>query len=192
MSPGNGQPFQKFTGNADCTVRVTSVGSDGSTQVYQTEMLALDLGGGSMPGGVMIRESPTKQSTGETRITPTGTGTFQISSFFDIWPELSLDGGQTWMPSSSAGHMELHIDTANPPTMLAQPRFQGTQMLFDIPTLPGLRYTVRYADNLTNPDWVLLTTVPGNGQSLTVNDPLQPVRPPRRFYQVTIDEDPNQ
>ena len=190
MSPGGGLPFQKYTGNAACTVHVTSIGSQGNDQVYQTEMLQLDLSGGTIPAGVMIRESPTKQSTGETRITPTGTGTYQISSFFDIWTDLSTDGGATWLPSSSAGHMELHIDSANPPTILTQPQRTGTQLNFNLPTQPGLRYTVQYTGDLRSQTWNTLTVVAGNGQSLMVNDPA--ANSPQRFYRVVIDEDPNQ
>jgi hypothetical protein len=187
----DGKSFQKFTGNADCTVKVTNIGAQGNDQVYQTEMLQLDLSGGNMPAGVMLRESPTRQSTGETRITSLPGGDYLISSFFDIWTELSLDGGQTWLPSSSAGHMELHIDLANPPTALVQPQYQGTHVSFNVPTQPGLRYTVQYNGDLTSPDWSVLTAVSGNGQSLTVDDPLVG-NPSHRFYRVVIDEDPNQ
>lgn len=62
----------------------------------------------------MIRESPTLASTGQTTVTPIGGGLFQIDSFFDVFTELSLDGGATWLPSVNtthtapyAGHVEL-------------------------------------------------------------------------------------
>lgn len=191
MSP-NGQVFTRFTGNADCTVHVTSIGSEGNDQVYDTEMLQLDLSGGTMPAGVRLRESPTKQSTGQTRITPVATGGYRISSFFDVFTELSLDNGATWSPASSAGHMELHIDAANPPTKLVQPHFQGGQMMFDVPTQYGLRYTVQANNSLTSPNnWSVIAVVSGNGQSLTVPDTQLP-HPAQRYYRVVIDEDPNQ
>ena len=78
------------------------------TGTFQTEMLALDLQGGSLPPGVMIRESPTLQSLGQTTITAIGPGQYQIDSFFDVFTELSIDGGATWMPSNTGpGHVTL-------------------------------------------------------------------------------------
>jgi hypothetical protein len=190
-STDGGQTFQKYTGNATCTVQVTDDGSQGGGEVYQTEMTQLDLSGDTMPPNMRLRVNPDTPSTGQTTIMPTGNGDYQISSFFDIFVDLSLDGGNTWLPSSSAGHMELHIDPSNPPTVLAQPQISGTQLTFDVPTQPGLLYTVQYTDDLTTPNWTVLTVISGNGQNLTVNDPLAGTAP-HRFYRVVIDEDPNQ
>ena len=79
------------------------------TSVFDTEMLQLDLAGGSagstLPPGVMLRESPTLQSTGQTSITDIGGGQFKIDSFFDVFTELSVDGGQTWTPSNAPLHL---------------------------------------------------------------------------------------
>jgi hypothetical protein len=55
----------------------------------------------------MVRESPTLASLGETTITDLGGGTYRIDSFFDIFTELSLDNGTTWIPSSSVERVEL-------------------------------------------------------------------------------------
>ncbi len=75
--------------------------------VFDTEMLQLDLTGGGMPGGTLIRESPTLPSVGRTAQRNIGGGLYRIDSFFDVFTELSLDGGQTWMPSNQP----LHITT---------------------------------------------------------------------------------
>ncbi len=60
------------------------------------------------PREVMLRESPSKASLGRTEIreSPTLPGHFQIDSFFDVFTELSVDGGQNWIPASSAMHLE--------------------------------------------------------------------------------------
>jgi len=64
---------------------------------------------------VTIRESPTLTSTGQTTITPQGDG-FHVSSFFDVFTELSLDGGNTWTPNiGAASHFE---STPEPTTLL--------------------------------------------------------------------------
>ena len=109
----NGGPPVSIDAPAQVTVRMTkSSGADASTGTYQTEMLQLDIQGGTLPPGVMIRESPTLQSTGQTTIAHNGAG-FHIDSFFDIFTELSTDGGASWIPSSSGpGHVVLTSPTA--------------------------------------------------------------------------------
>ena len=59
------------------------------------------LSGGTLPGGVMVRESPTKASVGRTSVRTDTNGAYHISSFFDIFTEVSLDGGNTWSPSTT-------------------------------------------------------------------------------------------
>src|SRR4029077_4306857 len=70
-----------------------------SSTTFNTEMTQLDITG----PGFLLRESPTLPSTGQTTITDTG-GQFHINSFFDIFTEISLDGGATWTPAQSAVH----------------------------------------------------------------------------------------
>ena len=49
------------------------------------------------PAGVMVRESPSKASLGSTTVRAMPGG-YAIGSFFDIFTEVSLDGGATWSP----------------------------------------------------------------------------------------------
>ncbi len=81
-----------------CIVRATSSFSDGTTSTFDTEMLQLDLSGGTLPSGIMVRESPSKASLGKTSARALSPGLFEVSSFFDVFTELSIDGGQTWTP----------------------------------------------------------------------------------------------
>jgi len=69
--------------------------------LFDTELLQLDISGGGLPPGLMLRESPTKASTGQMHDETLGGGQFRIDNFFDVFFELSLDGGLTWMPSTS-------------------------------------------------------------------------------------------
>jgi hypothetical protein len=93
----NGGPFVPATGNGPVMTLVhNKVGN--TTGTFQTEMLSMDLSGNSPFGPFMIRESPTLPSLGQTTISPIGGGLYHIDSFFDVFTELSLDGGQTWMP----------------------------------------------------------------------------------------------
>jgi hypothetical protein len=91
---------------AAVTVGVDHVQDVGATGIFDTEMLQLDITGGNLPPGVIIRESPTLPSTGQTTIT-TIPGGFNIDSFFDIFTELSLDGGKTFTPADGLGHVAL-------------------------------------------------------------------------------------
>ena len=47
---------------------------------------------------VILRESPTKASVGQTVIR-TVDGGYKIASFFDIFFQMSIDGGASWMPA---------------------------------------------------------------------------------------------
>jgi hypothetical protein len=47
----------------------------------------------------MVRESPTLPSFGQTSVT--GSGPWVVDSFFDVFTELSIDGGSTWIPAST-------------------------------------------------------------------------------------------
>lgn len=73
--------------------------NDGGVDInrYNTEMLALDILG----PGFMLRESPTLASTGFTESKFEG-GVWYVQSFFDVYMELSMDGGATWIPDSEA------------------------------------------------------------------------------------------
>jgi hypothetical protein len=87
------------SGPASMTIsNTTAVGS--TTSTFDTEMLSLELTGGSPAiGPFMLRESPTKQSLGKHTIASDPRG-YRVSSFFDVFLELSTDGGKTWNPAN--------------------------------------------------------------------------------------------
>lgn len=83
-----------------------------ATGTFDTEMLSMTLTGlldlgpiGQVP--VSIRESPNLASLGQTTVADLGGGQFRIDSFFDVFTELSVDGGQTWIPSQGSSRMTL-------------------------------------------------------------------------------------
>jgi hypothetical protein len=77
------------------------------TGTFQTAILSMDLTG-ALPGiQVEIRESPTLASVGQTTIADIGDGLFRIDSFFDVFTELSIDGGQTFIPSTGSSQVVL-------------------------------------------------------------------------------------
>lgn len=95
----DGGPFVEHAGLG--TAHVIGMAPSGpGPRVFQTEMLALNISGTHDPTTTfMIRESPTLASAGRTTIESLPGGQYRIDSFFDIFTELSLDGGQTWAPA---------------------------------------------------------------------------------------------
>jgi PEP-CTERM motif len=82
--------------------RVVVFGKTGNTTgTFDTEMLSMLLQGTTPLGPYMIRESPTRASTGRTTITDIGGGMYHIDSFFDVFTELSVDGGASWIPDAN-------------------------------------------------------------------------------------------
>ena len=67
----------------------------------------------------LLANSPRKQimpsspSRGATQIDPQSDGSYRIGSFFDIFPEISLDGGQTWSPASNG---PVRMELTQPPS----------------------------------------------------------------------------
>ena len=94
----NAYPFGEDGGKILVNPPIVDPGT--GIETVQTQLLQLDMSGGSLPAGVDVRLSPTIPSTGTTTFAPNPGGGFMINSFFDIFTELSLDGGQTWTPAT--------------------------------------------------------------------------------------------
>jgi uncharacterized repeat protein (TIGR01451 family) len=110
IDPNPASPIQA---PAAVQIKVTFNSSSGPTRTFDTEILQLDISGGNLSAGVMLRESPTLQSIGQTKITaltPTG---FRIDSFFDVFTEISTDGGVNWSPASESSHLTA-VQTTDP------------------------------------------------------------------------------
>jgi len=102
-------PFNPISLTGPVTVTLFGY-TTGQLGTFNTEMTQLDLSG----PGVLLQESPTKASTGQTKIEDIGGGLFRITSFFDVFTELSLDGGATWVESVDSTHVDLTNATPLP------------------------------------------------------------------------------
>jgi len=111
VSMDGGLIWMPTTASGMISLQITKTGQSGSTESYDTEMLQLNISGGTLPSGVMIRESPTEPSRGVTSIHSLGGG-FMVSSFFDIFTEVSTDGGMSWTPASDSSRMKLVTSSA--------------------------------------------------------------------------------
>jgi hypothetical protein len=123
VSSDGGRSWQDVSARTDQRVRVKQTMALGGTEIFETEMLSLNLvgtggAGAGVPAGVRLRESPTRRSLGMTTLrqvpglTAAEPSGYRIGSFFDIFTEISLDGGQTWSAVRKPSHVIL---TAQPP-----------------------------------------------------------------------------
>jgi hypothetical protein len=95
LSSDGGGSWQTLVAEIQLTARIVSTGL---TDPFDMELLAVEAP--AMPGGLRIRESPTLPSLGRTTVSAGEGGGYMISSFFDIFTELSIDGGGSWIPGS--------------------------------------------------------------------------------------------
>ena len=94
-------------GNTLMTMHLFGVPPSVNPREVDLELLALDFAPTSFPAGILLRESPTQASVGHIQQTEVTPGNFHVTSFFDVFFELSLDNGQSWSPASSAAHTVL-------------------------------------------------------------------------------------
>jgi hypothetical protein len=96
-------PVHRVTGAGTAHLRGTGP-VDTYPWVLETELLELNLAGLSSQPNFLFRESPTLRSGGKITLEdgcPQCDSPFPIwrmSSFLDIYSEVSTDGGQTWVP----------------------------------------------------------------------------------------------
>ena len=93
----------RLTGPVTTRVR-NKVGN--TTGEFQTEIMSMSLVGNVGGMDVEIRESLDYSSPGVTRITDLGGELYEIDSFFDVFTELSVNGGP-FLPAENVGRMEL-------------------------------------------------------------------------------------
>ncbi|MDB6056632.1 MAG: hypothetical protein JWO95_476, partial [Verrucomicrobiales bacterium] len=122
----DGITYRPVTAKARGIITVKpSSGSTGASRIFDTEMLQLEVSGGTLPAGVMLRESPTKASLGQTTIRQVGGG-FLIGSFFDVFTEMSMDGGTKWSAASALCVMEMigsDPEKTSPPVLVSTSQF---------------------------------------------------------------------
>jgi len=84
-----------------------------TTGLFDAEIVSMSLTGNLDLGSVLLRESPTLASMGQFDITDLGGGLYHIDSFFDVFTELSVDGGQTWIAADSSVRITLIPEPAS-------------------------------------------------------------------------------
>jgi len=74
--------------------------------MFDTEIVSMDLSGdvGDIP--ISIRESPIKNSSGQTTITDIGGGKWDVDSFFDVFAEVKFNGSY-WIAADDSARATL-------------------------------------------------------------------------------------
>ncbi len=90
----NGTTNTPFTLTGAVEVIAYNRTSDSETGMFITQMLSMDMTGNVAGHSVAITLDPTMSTLGMTTITTeSGPGAFHINSFFDVFTDISLDGG---------------------------------------------------------------------------------------------------
>jgi hypothetical protein len=107
----NGSPNQSHNGTGSGSLLV--YGRSTAAGTFNSEILTLNLNENSSLGPFMLRESPTLATAGQFKVTNISGNVYHIDSFFDVFTELSLDGGNTWIPSDTSTHVNLFPEPAS-------------------------------------------------------------------------------
>ena len=146
----DGASWSTAVANGGVQTRITHTSGTGTTGTFDTEMLALSLNGNGPFGPFMIRESPTKQSLGKHTLRSTTQGLL-ASSFFDVFLELSTDGGQSWVPADRG----IRVQVGNPPcgALGAHPVItaSGTDVIV---SWSDTSYRLQHQSLVTSNNWV--------------------------------------
>lgn len=86
---------------------ITLASASGAMLTFDTELVTFELQGTGMPAGIMVRESPRLPSTGTTTVTSLSGGQSRVETSYDVWLDISLDGGGTWSSADEAVRMTL-------------------------------------------------------------------------------------
>ena len=100
--------------NAEGYYRTATQTNPPDFRLFDAELLSLDITNGGLPPVMRIRESPTLQSLGVMLIRPLPDLSYTICSFFDVFTELSMNGGLTWSPATN-GSIPLLLVGGTPP-----------------------------------------------------------------------------
>jgi hypothetical protein len=104
LDDGTGPQPVVLTGPVSTVARSKGGATTGS---WDTEIISMSLTGDVGGISIQIRESPALSSVGQTTVTDTGGGQWEIDSFFDVFTEISIDGGPFQPQTNPAGRIIL-------------------------------------------------------------------------------------
>lgn len=124
--PGGGESeFILKDINAPTETKITLVGrgtdaSNRNTWTFENIMLAMTFEINESFGSVQYRLDPDSgnESKGITIFTELGGDMYQVDSFFDVFAEISIDGGTTWIKGDGPGRMVAQAAVPEPSSLL--------------------------------------------------------------------------
>ena len=84
---------------------------------------------------------------------------------------------------SGSGTVSLVTDELPPPVIIVGPA-DPANFRFSFASIPGRTYVVQYKDLLDDSDWQILQSVPGDGTTKVITDPLSSAQ---RFYRIAME-----
>lgn len=107
LSMDGGNTWASKLTNGNLWINSTNWGTlPSGAELYVEEIGQMDITIPTNSMNILFRESPTLASSGQTTIQSVNGG-YEISSFFDVFTEISLDGGMTWCQSVGSTKVEL-------------------------------------------------------------------------------------
>ena len=117
----DGDSWDWWTGDTSMLMRLDTVLDDEITRIVEMEVLEMEMVNPANPDH-RLRESPLLPSTGTTTLTDLGGGLYHIDSFFDVFFELTMDGGESWelpIGALEEGAGAIHMTAVPEPSTLA-------------------------------------------------------------------------
>ena len=98
---------------------------------FETEMLSMDLRGTGPngPDTLIMRLDSARPSQGLHLVTDLGNGTFNVDSFFDIFTEISIDGGSNFFQATDSAPVSLNSVIPEPASFVVLTPILGLLVL---------------------------------------------------------------
>jgi hypothetical protein len=116
ISTDGGTTWSPRSGTGSIETTPTLGGINGGVETWNISVSSTN----AMVPGLLLRESPFLSSSGTNTYTPV-TGGYSIDSFFDVWLEISTDGGNTWQPTTATRNAAGNWSTGNLATRIIGP-----------------------------------------------------------------------
>lgn len=105
-----GGAYTKMRAPYTMTFSISNIREFSGKTIYELQVSQLDIMGGDLPLAILIRESPSMVSQGSICVIVGGNNETKLYSFFDIFTEISTDGGFSYFPAGNGpGHLEAQI-----------------------------------------------------------------------------------
>ena len=150
----DGTTFYPATGSGPFETAITWLTNANNTTTYDLAIHSRTNTYSSPLGGFKLRESPTLSSVGQ-HIVKTTSSTTKAASFFDVWFEINMGGGQPWLVANRSIRMEVTEPACGTPGNISA-TINGN---FVTLTWGGGNFRLQRSSSLDPVNWVDVTGV---------------------------------